>query len=121
MVWASFIRERITKYLNTRPKLGGPGVIVQIDESLMRGRRKYNRGRMLIGDVINYNADQNTRRMNYGARVDGPWVFGICEANSRRFRMFYVKDRKRSTLLPILVEKILPSSKSTVINRALTF
>ena len=30
--------------------LGGPEYRVQIDETLMRGRRKYHRGRLLQGD-----------------------------------------------------------------------
>ena len=39
------------KYLFERCyPLGGPGCEVQIDETLMRGERKYNRGRYLLGN-----------------------------------------------------------------------
>ena len=31
---------------NDAPQMGGIGEVVQIDESLFRGKRKYNRGRL---------------------------------------------------------------------------
>ncbi len=49
--WTNYIREEVNNFLN-KEKMGGLGCIVQADESLIRGRRKYNRGRLLIGDVI---------------------------------------------------------------------
>ena len=57
---------------------------------------------MLIGDVLDAESDHNGRRINYGERSDGPWVFGISEKDSRRFRMFFVANRKRDTLFPTL-------------------
>ena len=45
---------------------GGRRSIVEIDEALMRGRRKYNRGRLLIGDVIDSIPAHNIRINNYG-------------------------------------------------------
>ena len=51
--------------------MGGPEQIVQIDESLMRGRRKNNRGRLLRGNAF------PAARQNYGRVIDGPWVFGL--------------------------------------------
>ncbi len=69
--WTNFIREKVFVYLNSRPKFGGPYTVIEIDENLMCGRR------MLIGDVIDGNPDHNSRRQNYGSRVDGPLVFVI--------------------------------------------
>ena len=35
--------------------MGGIGEVVQIDESLFRGKRKYHRGRLLLGNRDNDN------------------------------------------------------------------
>ena len=35
--------------------MGGIGVLVQIDESLFRGKRKYHRARLLLGNRDNNN------------------------------------------------------------------
>ena len=59
---------------------------MQIDESLFRGRRKYNRGRYKTGDasrketvrdLLDAITSNNTSKKNYGNRVEGPWVFGM--------------------------------------------
>ncbi len=93
--WTNFIRERISEFLNSRPKLGGTDSIVEIDETLMRGRRKNHQGRLLIGDFLDYDPNHNSRRQNYGGRVNGPWIFGLIERGTRKSRMFYVEDRRR--------------------------
>lgn len=46
----------------------------------------------MLAEVIN--------NRNYGARIDGPWVFGLKNGND--FRYFYVHRRDRETLLPII-------------------
>jgi hypothetical protein len=43
--------------------MGGIGKIVQIDESLFRGKRKYNRGRLLLGNT-NVNNVNNVNNNN---------------------------------------------------------
>jgi len=35
----------------------GINTIVQVDESLMRGKRNYNRGRLLVADIATENVD----------------------------------------------------------------
>ena len=69
--------------------IGGPGKIVEIDESKF-GKRKYNRGR----------------------RVEGVWVFGGIEQDSNPPRCFVVPvpDHSASTLIPIILEWILPGT-----------
>ena len=108
--WSHFIRERTHDYI-CEDKIGGPEKVVQIDESLMRGRRKNNKGRYLLGDVIDLDPISNSRRMNYGEREDGPWVFGMIESGSRKMKLFYVPDRKESTLLPILLAHVHPETE----------
>ena len=66
--------------------MGGEGNIVQIDESLFRGKRKSNRGRVKAGDKkepenasdkLIASKSNNKSLRNYGKRMEGPWVFGL--------------------------------------------
>ena len=107
--WCNFIREHIHYHLQGET-LGGHGKIIEIDESLIRARRKYNKGRYLLGDVLDMNPANNSRRNNYGTREDGPWVFGMVEKGTRKLKLFYVEDRKASTLVPILHQNVHPGS-----------
>ncbi|XP_050065799.1 uncharacterized protein LOC126554818 [Aphis gossypii] len=94
--WFNLCRDVVAEQFNKRGKMGGKGLIVQIDESIFQGKRKYNRGRLRLGDckpVDNEDTDgkttdssednsneenQNDQNENYGSRVQGPWVFGMC-------------------------------------------
>ena len=69
--------------------IGGPGKIVEIDESKF-GKRKYNRGK----------------------RVDGCWVFGGIERDSNPPKCFFctVTDRSAQTLIPLIKRWILPGT-----------
>lgn len=71
--WRNYPREVCLNALQDPNllKMRGPEQIVQIDESLMRGRRKNNRGRLLRGNAF------PAARQNYGRVIDGPWVFGL--------------------------------------------
>ena len=66
-------------------KLGGEGKVVQIDERKV-GKRKYHRGH----------------------RVEGQWVFGAIEEDSRRCFLVAVEDWSEATLLPIIKDWIEP-------------
>ena len=69
--------------------IGGQGMIMEIDESKF-GKRKYNCGRC----------------------VDGVWVFGGIEHDTKPPKCFFttVPDRKRETLLLIIKRYILPGT-----------
>jgi hypothetical protein len=78
--WCNFCRELCSIYLETCPgsqSIGGPGVIVEIDESKF-GKRKYHRGH----------------------HVDGAWVFGARERDNGRKCFFAVVDDRKKTLIP---------------------
>ena len=107
--WTNYTREAAHLSVNGEMR-GREGKIVQIDESLMRGRRKNNRGRYLLGDILDLDPASNSRRLNCGDRENGPWVFGMAEVNSRKIKLFYVEDRKESTLLPILLKHVHPKT-----------
>ena len=50
--WRNYVRELFLDALHQAAPMGGPGEVVEIDESLFRGKRKYNRGRVLLGNQI---------------------------------------------------------------------
>ena len=103
--WRNFARELMTASLEQAPRMGGVGQIVQIDESLFRGRRKYQRGRLLLGDGI-----PGRRQNNHGQRIEGPWVFGILDTGTGEIRLFRVERRDAATLLPIIVANVEPGT-----------
>lgn len=86
----NFCREVCVVILeNHSEPIGGPGRIVEIDESKF-GKRKFNRGK----------------------KVDGVWVFGGIERDSDPPRCFFesVTDRSAETLIPIIKRWILPGT-----------
>lgn len=86
--WSNYLREVCVHAVTSRSrKLGVPGKTVEIDEAKI-GHRKYNRGRI----------------------VEGNWVFGIIERESRECFMVPVKKRDSDTLLPIIRDHILPGT-----------
>ncbi|PSN34120.1 hypothetical protein C0J52_14193 [Blattella germanica] len=70
-----------------RLKFGGPGCVVQVDESVVT-RRKYNRGRV----------------------VKEKWVLGIYDTSVRRGVVLFVCKRDRQTLVPLIRDYVLPGS-----------
>lgn len=67
--------------LQNKNKIGGNGVIVEIDEAKF-GRRKYNRGRLITGQ----------------------WLFAGVERHTKKMFIIPVPSRKAEVLLP-LIEK----------------
>ena len=86
--WDSFCREvcEIT-LLENGEKLAENGKVVQIDESRF-GKRKYHRGH----------------------HVEGQWVFGGIEQDSRKWFLVAVEKRDEQTLLPIIQKWIEPGT-----------
>ncbi|OBZ81182.1 hypothetical protein A0J61_10770 [Choanephora cucurbitarum] len=83
--WYQIIQEDIR---HDDVEIGGPGVIVELDESKF-GTRKYIHGR----------------------RVDGVWVFGSTErTDQRKCFLVTVPDRSARTLLDVIEKHVLPGS-----------
>jgi transposase-like protein len=86
--WLAHIRQMVTEMIvQTDCRIGGEGIVVQIDESKF-GKRKV----------------AGNRR---GHRVDGAWVFGGVEKGGNEFgnNKFFctvVEDRTAETLLPLI-------------------
>ena len=87
--WSHFFREScFTTVMDQSEMIGGNGIEVEIDESKF-GKRKYYRGH----------------------RVEGQWVFGGREKyNKKKVFMVPVKDRKKTTLIPLIKRWIAPGT-----------
>ena len=86
--WFNFFGDVCAQYFLDHPiKIGGPGTIVEIDESKF-GKRKYNRGRW----------------------IEGHWVFGGIQRGTTKSFMVVVPDRTAATLLPIIQQYIHPGT-----------
>lgn len=121
--WYNLCRDVPVAMFKNRGKMGGEGKLLQMDECLLRGKRKFNRGRYrgadepaeeLSDDEID-DEDIFTPR-NYGKRIEGPWVFGICEKDEStgviEARYFVVLKRDRETLFDIILNEV--EKKSTI-------
>ncbi|KAF0989999.1 hypothetical protein HZS_3749, partial [Henneguya salminicola] len=102
------------------PSVETPRIAIQIDESLLRGRRMYNRRRMLQrNEAISTDGQLEFTNMqeggeevninqNFGRRIAGPWIFGMVECHkppdgsykSKEVRLYDVERRDANTLLP---------------------
>jgi len=85
--WYNLCRDVYCSIYENQKPMCVPNECVQIDESLLQGKRKYKRGRILLGDHrdanLTYddssnsdfdseNVPPNNRNRNYGKRVEGP-------------------------------------------------
>lgn len=88
--WFNYCREVCITVLEDTDfeRIGGDGVVVEIDETKF-GKRKYHRGK----------------------RVDGVWVFGGIESRDKS-RCFFsvVENRTAETLIPLIRKHIRPGS-----------
>ena len=83
--WKNFAREVCLEILQQdNCKIGGVGKVVEIDESKFR-KRKYHRGK----------------------RVDGIWVFGGIERDSKQCFFECVEDRSAVETLVALIQKYI--------------
>lgn len=86
--WYNFSREVCIEILEKDSKqIGGPGCTVEIDESKF-GKRKYHKGR----------------------KVDGVWVFGGIERDTKNCFFTCVADRTAETLTEIIKNNIKPGT-----------
>lgn len=87
--WSNYLREVCYYFIyNNSQPLGGVGKTVEIDEAKI-GPSKYNGGRRVI---------------------EGNWIFGGIERESKKTFIFPVPNRGEKTLLPIIKKYILPGT-----------
>jgi len=86
--WSLFCREICVYWLEKCSEvLGGPGVVVEIDEAKF-GKRKFNTGRL----------------------IDGTWVFGGFELGSKKCFLVPVVSRGSDVLLDVIKKWIRPGT-----------
>ncbi|XP_068220037.1 uncharacterized protein [Palaemon carinicauda] len=86
--WYNFCRKVCEQVLILdNKKIGGPGHIVEVDESKF-GKRKYN----------------------IGHKVEGTWVFGGIDRETRETFFRVVEKRNAETLISALKEHVLPGT-----------
>ena len=86
--WYNFCREVCVEIVAVeRGQTGGPGKIVEIDQSKF-GKRKYHRGK----------------------HVEEQWVFGGVERDTKQGFLTIVDDRSAATLIPLIKEHIAPET-----------
>lgn len=87
--WKQYFRDVCASYFFQHPQqVGGPGTIVEIDETCV-SKRKYNRGRLV--------------RPNQ-------WMFGGIQRGTNEAFLVLVDQRDAATLLPIIQQYVLPGS-----------
>lgn len=85
------LRVVMSDYLVPNPiRLGGPNSVVEIDETCLGRKRKYNRGAF---------------------RGSGQkWVIGFIDRQSQKCHIQFVLNRTRDTLLPIIESGVAPDT-----------
>jgi transposase-like protein len=91
IVWEDKIRNAYSRQLGrTQEMFGGPGVVVEVDESLV--------------------AKAKPSRNRSGRPVTERWVFGLFDRSRRLGTMQFVPNRSAETLLPIIQRYCLPGT-----------
>ena len=89
--WQQYLRDICTCWLLDNPfKIGGPGKIVQVDESKPGGKRKYNKGRSLGNDP--------------------DWLIGVYSTDSKQGCIQIVTNRNQKTCRTFLKKHVKPGS-----------
>ncbi len=106
--WSNYCREvAIDVVITNSEKIGGEGVIVEIDESKF-GKSIFYRYfiKLYYFIFLRYFPGKYHR----GKHVEGQWVFGGVERETGKCFLVPVEDRKANTLIDLIKEWILPGS-----------
>ena len=113
--WYQFIREICSlKLIDNNKPLGGPGIIVQIDECQLV-KAKNNKGRLywLYKNAKESDPDNflvAKLEMQQDIQNCPGWIFGIRDTVTKRTHIEFVNKRDGKTLIPIIENHVLPGS-----------
>ena len=107
--WFSMCREVCDDWMiHCSEQIGGPGEVVEIDESYCAGRRKGKRGRRMGNDRKCKDSKGNPKGNPWGGY---PWTLGgVMRGTKRCFLKRILGKRSREVMLPILKQFILPGT-----------
>jgi hypothetical protein len=94
LYWTHKLRNKISSYIDYNFKIGSFEEIVQVDESLVRGKRKYGRDRVLLEDIF-----KEVKRL-----FNGSWVFALGDPRLKQIRAFPVLRKNRETLFALITK-----------------
>ncbi|XP_043192983.1 uncharacterized protein LOC122365643 [Amphibalanus amphitrite] len=85
--WLQFFRDVMSKNVmeETRGKIGGPGKLVVVDETVL-GHRRYHRGQPIARETC--------------------WVLGMYEVETKTGILEFIPNRKREEIVPRIVSKV---------------
>ena len=89
LYWLSKVRFLCTKAFEERRKMGGNGYVVEIDESLMHGKRKSNRGRYLKGDKWQVNPNKEVMDI-----IDSTYIQSEVIFQYKHFKIIHFSESK---------------------------
>lgn len=89
-MWFDQLRIVMSNYLTSNPiQLGGEDTIVEIDETCLGRKRKYNRGAI---------------------RNELQWILGLIDRRTKKVHIQLVDRRNRQILLPIIEQHVLQNT-----------
>lgn len=90
--WYTYFRDLMSRHLENTDEILGTNVaaVVEMDETFFKGKRKYHRGAF---------------------RRESKTLFGMIDTVTKKIVLRLVEDKKRATLLPIIVDHTAPNAK----------
>ena len=84
--WYNYYRDVCTTYLESNPVRFSSNCTLNVDETALGGKRKYNRGRI--------------------PQTETRWLFGIICSAHHKVHCEFIEDKKHETVIPIITRHV---------------